>query len=318
MKMGPKKPGNHRAVAGEYLPPSCFPTSSGPTGWPQSSAPAALVVEDYQHFIRQAEQKFYDWCIDLLDDSGVVGVLNNERLYLDSALSGQLHVGDEFYYFELSRTSVNFASEKPRNPPIRFSEVSVETEGTEIEATQVGKAFVSIRRQSILNRVWASVTSLASRPAVAISDFRLGGHRALALMEIETSLGECTVSLRSGPQAETFRYSVFQTRTSAELSPRIADAVLADVAEDLGVPPLPESILDAMIGVAERVRTDQGVAHRRNRSNVCCAPSKERALISPKIGHPSSAATNGSRLNVRLTDLMHLVNPKSQTLKSRC
>jgi hypothetical protein len=213
-------------------------------------------VEDYQQFIRPDEQKFYDWCIDLLEDSGVVGELKNERLYLGTALSGQLAVGGESYYFELSRTSVHFASGNRSHPPIRFSGASVETEGSDIEASQVGKAFDSIRRQAILNRVWASFTSLGSNPVVGISDFRLGEGRSLASMEIETTLGECTVSIRRGLQADAFRYSVFHAAGSAELSPRIADALLADVAEDLGASPVPESILDPMIGVAERARSD--------------------------------------------------------------
>lgn len=247
------------AVAGEYLPPSYLMTFSAPEGSPRSLAPGTLVVEDYQQFIRPAEQKFYDWCIGLLEDSGVVGALTNERVYLDTALSGQLGVRDESYYFEISRTSINFdvASENQRNPPIRFSAVSVETEGIDIEASQVGKAFHSIRQQSILNRVWASFTSLASNPVVGMSDIRVGQGRSVISMEIESSLGECTVSIRRGLQEETFRYSVFHTTGSAELSPRIADALLADVAEDLGAPPTPESILDAMIGVAARARADQ-------------------------------------------------------------
>lgn len=256
MKIGPNELGTQRAVVGAYLPPSYLSTFSAPADSPMSRATTALVVEDYQHFIRPDEQKFYDWSIDLLEDSGVVGVLNNERLYLDTALGGQLQVGGESYFFELSRTSVTFASEKPSNPPIRFSEVSVETKGSEIEATQVGTAFVLIRRQSILNRVWASSTSLASQPAIGICDFRIDEGRSLASMEIETSLGECTVSIRRGLQSNAFRYSVYHAASSEELSPRIADALLADLAEDLGASPVPESILDVMIGVADRVRTD--------------------------------------------------------------
>jgi hypothetical protein len=259
MKRGPDEPETRWAVAGEYLPPSYVVTFSAPKGSPRSLAPRTLVVEDYQQFIRPVEQKFYDWCIGLLEDSGVVGSLKNERLYLDTALSGQLEAGDELYYFELSRTSVNFevASEKRTHRPIRFSGVGIETEGSEIEASQVGKAFDSVRQLSILNRVWASFSSLASNPAVGMSDVRLGQGRSLIAMEIETSLGECTVSIRRGPQEETYRYSVFHAAGSAELSPRIADAILADVAEDLGAPPTPESILDAMIGVSVRARADQ-------------------------------------------------------------
>lgn len=243
MKTGLNDLDTRRAVAGEYLPPSDLLKIFSVKGSPQGSAPTD-------------EQKFYDWCTDLSEDSGVVGNLSDERLYLDTALSGRLQVGGESYYFEMSRTSVNFASEKPIDPPIGFSGVGVETEGSEIEATQVGKAFVSIRQQAILNRVWASSTSLTSIPAVGISEFRLGEGRSQALMTIETGLGECTVSIRRGPQ-ETFRYSVFLAAVSAELSPRIADALLADVAEDLGASPVPESIPDPMFAAAERARTDQ-------------------------------------------------------------
>ncbi|MDQ0870162.1 hypothetical protein QFZ70_002635 [Arthrobacter sp. V1I9] len=223
---------------------------------PRRLAPPALTVEDYQQFVRPDEQKFYEWCIDLMEDSGVVGELKNERLYLDSALSGEVAVGGECYHFELSRTSVHFASEDRIHPPIRFSGAGVETEGRDLEASEVGKAFDLIRRQAILNRVWASCTSLGSTAAVGISDFRLGEGRSVASMEIETSLGECTVSIRRGLQADAFRYSVCQAASSTELSPRVADAILADVAEDLGASPFPESILDAMIGVANRARGD--------------------------------------------------------------
>ena len=258
MTAGPNESEARRAVAGEYLGPRNLKTFPAAEGSPRSLAPTtALTVEDYQQFIRPDEQKFYDWCIGLLEDSGVVGELKNERLYLDSALSGQLAVGGESYQFELSRSSVHFADEHRSHPLIRFSGASIETEGRDIEANQVGKAFDSIRQQAILNRIWASCTSLSSSPAVGISNFRLGEGRSLASMELETSLGECTVSVRRSVHADAFRYSVFHVAGSAELSSRVADAILADVAEDLGASPVPESILDAMIEVADRTRSDQ-------------------------------------------------------------
>jgi len=261
--------GERRAVGGEYLGPRNLTTIPAAEVPPPSFVPTALTVEDYQRFIRPDEQKFYDWCIGLLEDSGVVGELKKERLYLDSAMSGQLAVGGDYYHFELSRCSVHFANEHLSHRPIRFSEASIETEGSDIEASQLRKAFDSIRRQAILNRIWASCTSLGSSPAVEISNFRLGEGFSLASMELETSLGECTVSVRRGVHADAFRYSVFHAAGSTELSPRVADAILADVAEDLGASPVPESILDAMIEVADRTRSDQewlGVAGPRGRA----------------------------------------------------
>lgn len=245
-----------RAAAGDYFPPLSLLNYSATHEAPQSPPTLAFEVADYQHFIKPDEQKFYDWCVGMLEDSDVVGRLQNERVYLDEAFQGELQVGATCYRLDLSRTSVSFDGEESSPTPLLFSDSGFETDGDLIEASRVGKVFASIREQSILNRIWASCTSLVSSPAAGIKDFRLGLGRSVATAEIETSLGECTLHIRRGPRTESLLYSLFDTTRAVHHTPRVADALLEDIAEDLGGEPEVHVLLDAMVRTAQRASMD--------------------------------------------------------------
>lgn len=244
-----------RAVHGKYFRLTGVLTDAGPVRF-QSPLQQTLEFEDYQTFISYDEQKFYDWCLGILEDSGVRGLLKNDRLYLDSEFHADLHLADMVFELELSRTSVYFAHKDTGALRLLFPEAGTEVDGDVVESGHIRESFDAIRRQSVLNRLWAASTDLTSLPAATINNLRLDHGSSLVATEIETSLGMCTVSIRRGPGgAGSFRYTVLDA-SSAPLSPRVADAVMSDFSEDLGGCPEPETLLDVMIGTYELAQTD--------------------------------------------------------------
>jgi hypothetical protein len=244
-----------RAGQGKYLPPQDLLLSE--SRWaPQRPVLQKFEVEDCQTFISPQEQAFYDWCLGILEDSGVVGVLKNERLYLGSECRADLHIADTTYELELSRTSVYFGHKDTRALRLLFPDAGTATDGDVVETRHIRSSFEVIRRQSVLNRLWAACTDLVSIPAAGIGNLRLDKGRSLVAVEVETSLGECTVDFHRGSDPNAFRYSVTDAGRSLRYSPRIADALISDLAEDLGGCPEPETLLDVMIGTYNLAQTD--------------------------------------------------------------
>lgn len=249
------QPRSGQAAYGKYLPAHRL-LRREPLCSPEQSSPPALELEDCQTFISHDEQHFYDWCLGILEDSGVTGILKNERLYLASECHAELDVGDTTYEVELSQTFINFAHKDMGELRLLFPDTGATTDGETLETSHVRQAFDAIRRQSVLNRFWAASTDLVSAPAVGIGNLRLDDRRALVAMDVESGMGECTVRISRGTDVKSFRYSVTEAVRSMQFSPRIADALLSDVADELGGCPQPETLLNAMMGTYTRAQND--------------------------------------------------------------
>ena len=91
---------------------------------------------------------------------------------------------------------------------------------------------------------------------VIFRDLRILFNDSEFAMDVETDLGEFTVTIRRTPNAEVFRYSLTDAASPILHSPRVADALLCDTAEEAGGFPEPASILCAMIGAAEMAQRD--------------------------------------------------------------
>lgn len=220
-------------------------------------AAQAFALETNESLRSREEQKFFDWSIGILEDAGIVGVLRNDYVYQASTLHGEIHTGaGRPYSVTLSRTSVDFDDGETAEGPIQFTDAMLETEGEDLEANQVGRAFDSARRQSALLRAWKDCTSMRSTYSVIFKDLRVLFNDSEFAMDVETDLGEFTVTIRRTPNAEVFRYSLADAATPILHSPRVADALLCDTAEEAGGVPEPAEILCAMIGAVEMARRD--------------------------------------------------------------
>ncbi|MDQ0770244.1 hypothetical protein QF031_002993 [Pseudarthrobacter defluvii] len=55
------------------------------------------------------EQRFFDWCIGILEDAGVVGIVRNDYIYQASTLHAEIHPqSGSPYFLMLARKSVEF------------------------------------------------------------------------------------------------------------------------------------------------------------------------------------------------------------------
>lgn len=251
-------------------PPGLFPLPEAEPTWLSSSALKALTLEDDESLRTREEQKFFDWSIGILEDAGVVGVLKNDYVYQSTMLHGEIHVGAGTPYFvTLSRTSVEFDDRQTGgNGPVQFTGARVETEGEDLEAQQVGRAFDCVCWQSALTRAWNDSTSMGSNHAVIFKDLRLLSSEGEIAMDVETDLCQFTVSMHRTSKSGVFLYSLTDADTPIVQSPRVADALLSDVAEDAGGDPQPAAILGAMttaIGLA-RIDAEWMAAEARRRT----------------------------------------------------
>jgi hypothetical protein len=220
-------------------------------------APRTFALETYENLRSREEQKFFDWSIGILEDAGIVGVLKNDYVYQATTLQGEIDTGaGRPYSVTLSRTSVDFDDGGTGRRPIQFTGAMVETEGEELEANQVGGAFDSARRQSALTRAWKDCTSMTGTHSIIFKDLRILFSDSEFAMEMETDLGELSVNIRRTSTAGLFKYSLTNAEVPIVYSPRVADALLCDAAEEAGGHPEPATILCAMIGAAELARRD--------------------------------------------------------------
>lgn len=246
------------AAAGVCMPPrQNWPLTEIET--PQFAAVAlqAFALEANESMRSREEQKFFDWSVGILEDSGIVGILRNDYVYQATTLQGEVHTGaGRPYSVTLSRTSVVFDDEETASGPIQFTGSVLDTEGEDLEANQVGRTFDAARRQSTLLRAWKDCTSMRSAGSVIFKDLRVLFDNSEFAMEVESDLGEFTVSIRRTANAEVFRYSLTDASTPIVHSPRVADALLSDAAEEAGGVPEPASVLCAMIAAAEMAQRD--------------------------------------------------------------
>ncbi|MDQ0679671.1 hypothetical protein QFZ30_003053 [Arthrobacter pascens] len=250
------------AVEGQCVPPpSLWVPSAYRSASRRGSTSAVFAVDSEESFVSPQEQRFFDWGIGILEDAGIVGLMKHEYLYRATALHAEIHnEGGWVFSVSLTRTSVGFHHGSihghPESGPIHYSGSEIETGGEDLEASQVRKAYCDFRRQSALLRAWNATTHLASTSFVGLRDLRLLVNDTQIAMEVETSLGECTVTIDRTSKSGVFRYTLANEEHSTVHTARVADALLSDAAEDVGGHPEPSSILFAMIGAAVLAQRD--------------------------------------------------------------
>lgn len=221
----------------------------------QTSEP--FTIETDEGLRTREERRFFDWAVGILEDAGVRGTLKNDYVYQATSLHGEIHTGPgKPYTVTLSRTSVEFDDGGVEEAPINFAGATVETDGDDLEADQVGNAFDAARRQSAFIRAWKDCTFMRSSPAILFKELRILFGETEFAMDVETDLGEFTITIRRTSDPNTFRYSLTDAENPIVYSPRVADALLSDAAEDAGGAPEPATILAAMVGAAELARRD--------------------------------------------------------------
>lgn len=244
------------AIAGVYMPPSPHSTGVDIPGSIESDAPQSMTLEPAETFLNNKEQRFYDWAIGTLEDAGVAGVLKNVNLYAGTTLQGEIDAGlNPAYWFALTRTTAEFGLIEGDTTPLAFQAVVVDTRGDDIEAGQVRRAFNQVRGQSAYLRAWKESTSLATSGSTAFREFCLlnGSETELTF---ENEFGDYTVRVRPTVKQNAFAYSVTDNRLGLECTPRVADALLSDAADETGADPVPASIVFAMIRIGDVARSD--------------------------------------------------------------
>jgi hypothetical protein len=257
MTMGQELPSVGSAVEGLFVAsPALFALSEAETVGLSSAGPGAFILEQDESLRTREEQRFFDWSIGLLEDAGVVGILKNDYVYQSTTLHGEIHGGGKPYSLTLSRTSVEFDAGQTYDLPIQFTGAAVETEGEDLEAHEVRSAFDSVCRQSALTRGWKDCTSMSSNHSIIFKDLRILYSESEIALDVEADLCQFTVSVHRTSATGVFRYSLTDADAPIVHSPRVADALLSDVAEDAGGDPQPSTILAAMIGAAGLARID--------------------------------------------------------------
>lgn len=223
-----------------------------------SKAEQSLAFESYDSLRSRDEQMFFDWCIGIMEDAGVVGVIWNDYVYKASSLHGEIYPSEGSpYLLVLTRTSVEFDLPEGKDAPIKFEAATVETDGEELEAYQVRAAFNMIRRQAALVRAWKDSTSIASNHSVIFKNFRTLTNEPEIAVDVETALAEFTVVVvPRTPTSRTFNYSIVDAPSPIAYSSRVVDALLSDVAEDAGGVPQPGTVVLAMIRTSWLARRD--------------------------------------------------------------
>lgn len=245
-----------KAIAGTYIPAPNQSTIARTSNSPGFRATRGMTLDVVETFLNREEQRLYDWVIGIMEDAGVVGVLKNVNLYSGSTLQGEIDTGvNPGYWFALSRTSAEFGLLEGVTTPLAFETVTVETSGDDIEAGQVRRAFNLVRCQSAYLRSWRESTSLATLGSTAFRQFRLLNGSEMEMI-LENDFGEYTVRVRATVKQTAFEYSVIDNRLGLQCTPRVADALLSDAADDTGADPDPASIVCAMTRVADLARSD--------------------------------------------------------------
>lgn len=222
-----------------------------------SMAEKSLALESYDSLRSLDEQRFFDWCIGIMEDAGVVGTLRNDYVYQFSSLHGELHPSaGSPYILVLTRTSVEFDIPESKDAPIKFDPAIFETDGEELEANQVRAAFNMIRRQAALLRAWKDSTSMVSNQNVIFKNLRMPLSDSELAMDVETPFAEFTIVVRRMPIRRAFNYSLTGAENPIVYSPRVVDALLSDAADDAGGVPEPATVVLAMIGTAWLARRD--------------------------------------------------------------
>ena len=224
-------------------------------------------IEDSDSLRTREEHEFYDWCVGLLEDAGIVGTLKNDYVYKASAVHGEIHLeSGASYRMKLSKSSVEFEPSQPDSPSIAFADAAVETDGNELEANQVARAFRAVRRETALSRAWQASTSIASNPMFTFQNLRVLSREGEVAMDIEVDEAKFTVVVRRTNSPGIFSYGV-SSNIAILNSFRVLDAVLSDIAAEGGYTPNPSALISAMITTAEGVQKDPEWAaagvHRR-------------------------------------------------------
>lgn len=222
-----------------------------------SKAEQSLALESCDSLRSRDEQRFFDWCIGVMEDAGVVGTLGNDYVYQSSSLHGEIYPSaGSPYLLTLTRTSVEFDIPESKRAPIQFDPAIFETHGEELEANQVSATFNMIRRQAALLRAWKDCTSMASNQSVIFKNLRMPLGDSELAMDVESPSAEFTIVVGRLPNRGTFNYSLTDAESPIMYSPRVVDALLSDAAEDAGGVPEPASVVLAMIRSAWLARRD--------------------------------------------------------------
>jgi hypothetical protein len=235
------------------------PTSLSPVRAPSVRDQASLQelsIKSYETYLNPAEQRFYDWSIGILEDGGVVGSLEVGDVYLSSSFQAQIYTGAmPLYTASLTRTCVEFAHLLTDPLPIQFEAVFVDNDEEVIEATQVGRAFRTIRRQSAYLRAWKESTQLASTSSTLLSDLRIVDSRIELDMEV-LEAGQFTVAVCPTARSGMYEYYVRDNDSQYLCSPSIADVILNSAAKGLKARCDPSTIVCAMIRAGETLPFD--------------------------------------------------------------
>lgn len=222
-----------------------------------SMAEPSLALEFDDALRSRDEQRFFDWCIGILEDAGVVGVIRNDYVYQASSLHAEIHPeSGSPYFLMLTRTSVEFSILESEDAPLLFDPAVFETDGDLLEANELRSTFNKIRRQAALLRAWMDCTSMASNGTVVFKNFRISSGDSEIVMDVEAPLAGFTVVVRRLPTRGTFNYSLSGVESPFMHSPRVVDALLSDAAEDAGDVPDPATAILAMIATAWLARRD--------------------------------------------------------------
>lgn len=213
-------------------------------------------VESFDSLKTREEHEFYDWCVGLLEDAGVVGTLKNDYIYKASVFHGEIHLeSGASYLMKLSNSSVEFEPAQPDSPSIHFADAVVETDGDELEASQVAWAFRAVRRETALLRAWKASTSIACSPTFTFQDLRVLYREGEIAMDVEVDDAKFTVVVRRTKAPGIFCYDVSSSMAILN-SIRVLDAVLSDIAVEGGYTPTPSALISAMITTADSVHQD--------------------------------------------------------------
>lgn len=235
------------------------PASLSPVGAHSVSDYASLQelsIKSYETFLNPTEQRFYDWSIGILEDGGVVGSLEVGDVYLSSSFQAQINTGTmPLYVVSLTRTSVEFGLLLADPLPIQFGAVYVDNDEDLIEATQVGRVFKTIRRQSAYLRAWKESTQLASTSSTFLSDLRISDSGIELDMEV-VETGQFTATVCPTPRCGVYEYYVQDNDSQDLCSPSLGDAILNSAAKGLKARCGPSTIVCAMIRAGETLPYD--------------------------------------------------------------
>jgi hypothetical protein len=196
----------------------------------------------------------------LLLDTTISGVIRKEYLYLASSLNGEILTDDGTVYdFSVSDTFVSFTSQGADDG--LQTEGFIETDGDQLESSQISKLFHQVSGELVLKDAWSSHSGLSAVAGVTFGTIEMANEYGVTTVSVpvETRFGEWSIELRGQPGTESLSYSLTDLDRNLALTRRTADAVLSDIAEGCGRNPDPAQVLEAMVAVASAASARAGI-----------------------------------------------------------